>query len=84
VLTGSKDDEFSLDAQSLPEPMGLFTYNLLKQINSPGGTRLSYDATMKIVSPAVSAQSLKSDNNQNPQLDARYGNANAVLFSLPR
>ena len=84
VLTGAKDDEFSLDARSLPQPMGLFTYNLLKQINSPGGTRLSYSATMAIVSPAVSKQSLQSENNQNPQLDARYGDSNAVIFSLPR
>jgi hypothetical protein len=84
VLTGSKDDEFSLDAGGLPQPMGLFTYNLLKQINSPGGTRLSYEKTMAIVSPEVSRQSLRSDNNQNPQLDARYGNAKALIFSLPR
>jgi hypothetical protein len=84
VLTGSKDDEFSLDVRSYSQPMGLFTYNLLKQINSPGGSLMTYKATMAIVSPAVSAQSLKSDNNQNPQLDARFGNANAVLFSLPR
>ena len=84
VLTGSKDDEFSLDAGGLPQPMGLFTYNLLKQINSPGGTKLNYDATMKIVSPKVAADSLKSDNNQNPQLDARYGNPKSPIFSLPR
>ena len=84
VLTGSKDDEFSLDAGGLPTPMGLFTYNLLKQINSPGGTRLSYEQTMAIVSPEVSRQSLRSDNNQNPQLDSRYGNAKATVFSLPR
>ena len=84
VMTGSKDDEFSLDAGGLPQPMGLFTYNLLKQINSAGGTRLSYEATMAIVSPEVSKQSLRSDNNQNPQLDARYGNPKSPIFSLPR
>jgi hypothetical protein len=84
VLTGSKDDEFSLDARNLSKPMGLFTYNLLKQILSPGGTGLTYQATMAIVSPTVAEQALKQENNQNPQIDGRYGNANTVLFSLPR
>jgi hypothetical protein len=84
VLTGAKDDEFSLDARDLPQPMGLFTYNLLRQINSPGGARLSYDATMAIVSPAVAKQALKDDNAQNPQIDGRYGNSKSILFSSPR
>ena len=84
VLTGSKDDEFSLDAGNLPQPMGLFTYNLLKQINSVGGTRLSYEATMAKVSPEVAKQALLDDNAQHPQVDGRYGNSKALIFSLPR
>jgi hypothetical protein len=83
-LTGSKDDEFSLDVKFQSAPMGLFTYNLLRQLNSPTGTRLSYEQTMAIVSPAVSKYSLNSDNNQNPQLDTRYGNGKAIVFSLPQ
>ncbi len=84
VLTGSKDNEFSLDAGDLPKPMGLFTSTFLKQLNKPGGTRLTYQQTMAIVSPAVSKESKVKDNDQNPQLDARYGNASSPLFSLPR
>ena len=82
VLTGSKDDEFSLDVRSYSQPMGLFTYNLLQQINKPGGSLLTYQATMALVSPAVATAA--GDNPQHPQLDGRYGNPNAVLFSLPR
>lgn len=86
ALTGSKDDEFSLDASNLPEPMGLFTSTLLNSINAKGSSLLTYEKTMAIVSPAVSRESLKepNNNNQNPQLDARYGNPKSVLFSLPR
>ena len=62
--------------------MGLFTYNLLQQINKPGGSLLTYQATMALVSPAVATAA--GDNPQHPQLDGRYGNPNAVLFSLPR
>jgi hypothetical protein len=82
VLSGSKDDEFSLDVRSYSQPMGLFTYNLLQQINKPGGNLLTYQATMAIVSPAVAKGA--GDNPQHPQLDTRYGNPTAVLFSLPR
>ena len=81
TLTGAKDDEFALDAGGLPKPMGLFTYTLLRQINGPNGTRLSYEATMNIVRPAVAR--LAGDNPQNPQIDGRYGNAKSVIFSLP-
>lgn len=84
VLTGSKDDEFSLDANNLKIPMGLFTSTLLRQIIKPGGTLLSYQATMNIVSPQVKDYASKQDNAQNPQIDGRYGNANSILFSLPK
>ena len=83
VLTGSKDDEFSLDVRIGGNPMGLFTAFLLRQLNSPGGTALTYEQTMALVSPKVAEQSLKSENNQNPQLDARYGNPKSTVFSLP-
>jgi hypothetical protein len=84
VLTGSKDDEFSLDARGYAQPMGMFTYWLLNQINSAGGSRLTYQATMTAVSKKVAEEAGKEDNNQHPQLDSRYGNPSAVLFSLPR
>lgn len=83
VLTGAKDDEFALDARSLPKPMGLFTYNLLNQINGPGGTRLSYEATMSAVRKRVSDEAMKDQNPQNPQIDGRYGNTKSIIFSLP-
>ena len=84
VLSGSKDNEFSLDAGGLKIPMGLFTSTLLRQVLKPGGSALTYQATMAIVSPEVAKVALKQDNAQNPQLDTRYGNATAVLFSLPK
>lgn len=83
TLTGSKDDEFSLDARDLPQPMGLFTSTLLNQINSPGGTRLSYEATMNLVRPKVAKKAMEDQNPQNPQIDGRYGNAKSMIFSLP-
>ncbi|MFL6467426.1 MAG: caspase domain-containing protein [Pyrinomonadaceae bacterium] len=84
VLTGSKDDEFSLDAGNLPQPMGLFTYYLLKQINSPGGTRLTYETLMAAVSKNVAVDAFTQENNQHPQIDGRYGNAKTPIFSLPK
>lgn len=83
VLTGSKDNEFSLDAGGLKIPMGLFTSTLLRQLIKPGGNLLTYQATMAIVSPEVAKTALRQDNAQNPQVDARYGNANSVMFSIP-
>jgi len=82
VLTGSKDDEFSLDAGTTAMPMGLFTATLLNRINAPGGTLLTYEALMAAVSAKVAQEAMKDDNPQHPQIDGRYGNAKAKIFSF--
>jgi hypothetical protein len=39
---------------------------------------------MKAVSPKVSKVALTMQNNQNPQLDARFGNPDKLIFSVPK
>ena len=96
TLTGSKDDEFSLDAGTRAMPMGLFTSTLLSQINLPAvkdkrgkivskaGTALTYEEIMAKVNPLVAEAAGKQDNPQHPQIDGRYGNAKTPIFSLPK
>lgn len=83
ALTGSKDDEFSLDAKIDGVSMGLFTATFLRTINAPGGHLKTYEQTMAIVSPAVSTQAGKWENNQNPQLRFDFGNPKMRLFTVP-
>jgi hypothetical protein len=84
-MTGSRDDEFSLDVTVGGVPMGLFTSKLLANINSmPAGKPTTYEALMSAVSSAVSAQAKgRWDKNQNPQLNSDLGNAKAPIFSAP-
>ncbi|PYT01610.1 MAG: hypothetical protein DMF63_01830 [Acidobacteria bacterium] len=84
-MTGSKDDEFSLDASIGGVPMGLFTNKLLASIPASPAERakMTYSQLMARVSSAVSAQALKWEGNQNPQFNSDFGNPNAVIFSLP-
>jgi hypothetical protein len=82
-MTGSKDDEFSLDASFGGTPMGLFTNRLLYTIFKAGTTPLTYQSLMTATSAAVSAQARAWDSNQNPQLNADFGNPSAAIFSLP-
>ncbi len=84
TLTGSKDDEFSLDASGDEIPMGLFTSTLLKTLNTRAATTLTYRQLMKTVSPKVAKVALTMQNNQNPQLDARFGNPDKLIFSVPK
>jgi len=84
TLTGSKDDEFSLDSSSDGIPMGLFTSTLLKSLNTRAATAKTYKQLMSVVSPQVAKNALKLNNNQNPQLDARFGNPNNLIFSVPK
>ena len=87
AMTGSKDDEFSLDASFGGVPMGLFTATLLSKLPpAPANKRaiaMTYEQLMALVSPAVSGQALKWNNNQNPQLRVDYGNPKMALFSTP-
>lgn len=82
ALTGAKDNEFALDIQE-GKPMGLFTKNLLTVLNNPTSKKLSYKQLINIVQPQVSKVSLKQNNSQTPQLDARFGNPFAKIFMLP-
>jgi len=85
AMTGSKDDEFSLDALIGGVPMGLFTAKLLANMPKVVNPRapLSYEALMKKVSTEVSLQSTEWQNNQNPQLNFEYGNPKMAIFSAP-
>lgn len=84
TLTGAKDDEFSLDASDGSVPMGLFTSILLRNLNRPDAAALTYKQLVDAVSQQVSKASKDLENDQNPQLDARFGNPSAKVFSLPR
>ncbi|MCA1622705.1 MAG: hypothetical protein LC768_03890 [Acidobacteria bacterium] len=39
---------------------------------------------MKVVSPKVEKVALTMQNNQNPQLDARFGSPDKLIFSVPK
>ena len=85
AMTGSKDDEFSLDVRIGGVPMGLFTATLLANMPATMNPKLpmTYEVLMAKVSPAVSAQSTKLGNNQNPQLRVDYGNPKMSIFTPP-
>ena len=87
-MTGSKDDEFSLDASFSGVPMGLFTSKLLANMPPvPKGNKpitMTYQQLMGLVSPAVSQQARAWDSNQNPQLNTEFGNPRMSIFSVPR
>jgi hypothetical protein len=84
-MTGSRDDEFSLDATIGGTPMGLFTAKLLENLPSSAALlkAMTYEGLMARVSTAVSSQASKWDSNQNPQLNFTYGNPKAPIFSVP-
>ncbi len=86
-MTGSKDDEFSLDASINGTPMGLFTNKLLANMPPVPTTRkpitMSYQQLMTAVSAAVSKEALAWDSHQNPQLGMEFGNPKMPIFSVP-
>jgi hypothetical protein len=89
ALTGSKDDEFSLDANFGGVPMGLFTSTFLTEVRKLPYTptrpiTATYQQIMAKVAPAVATKAKSWDNNQNPQLNFEFGNPNMALFSAPK
>ncbi len=89
-MTGSKDDEFSLDANMGGTRMGLFTATFLAEVNKlPAPTArkpitANYEQVMAKVIPAVVRQARAWDSNQTPQLNYEFGNPKMALFSVPR
>lgn len=89
ALTGSRDDEFSLDASFAGLPMGLFTSMFLFEVRKlpqpPAGKPIltSYQEIMAKVSPAVARQAKAWESNQTPQLNYEFGNPRMPLFSVP-
>lgn len=84
-MSGSKDDEYSLDATIGGVPMGLFTNRILASIPATAAQRvtMTYAQLMTKVSSAVSMQAIKWERNQNPQLNADFGNPAAPIFTVP-
>ena len=88
-MTGSRDDEFSLDAKIGGVSMGLFTAKFLEEVNrlsalTPGKPiTTSYEVIMATVSKKVADQATAWDRNQHPQLNFAYGNPKMPVFSVP-
>ena len=86
TMTGSKDDEFSLDASFNGVPMGLFTAMLLanmpKTVSPRKPVTTTYQQLMAAVSLAVATQATKWESNQNPQLNTEFGNPKMPIFSV--
>lgn len=86
ALTGSQDDQFSLDVRLKDgTPTGLFTAMVLatmpKIINPK--QPMSYEALMKSVSEQVLKVSQQLGGSQTPQLRVEYGDPTMAIFSLP-
>ena len=86
-MTGSRDDEFSLDVPLKDgSTMGLFTFALLlsmPRVVNPMQP-MSYEALMNAVAPAVADLAMKNwQNNQHPQLNIEFGNPKMAIFSPP-
>lgn len=82
TLTAANVNETALDGGGKGAPMGLFTYYLYKALNVPRATSLTYTSLMGTVGSVVS-KTAKVDmlHNQNPQLDARFGDPKTMIFS---
>lgn len=87
AMTGSKDDEFSLDATINGTPMGLFTSKLLANMPPAPAPRrpirMTYEQLMTPVKVDVAKQARIWENNQNPQLNTEFGNPKMTIFSVP-
>ncbi len=85
TLTAADANETALDGGSGEGPrMGLFTSNLVKALNAKGTTAMNYTQLMTKVGKTVSKIASEDMNhNQNPQLDARYGDPKTVIFTIP-
>ncbi len=83
TLTGANVNETASDGEPKEKQMGLFTENLVSALNKKGAISLNYTKLMSSVATTVRKNALKVEHNQNPQLDARFGNAAAKIFSFP-
>ena len=86
ALTGSRDDEFSLDVRLKDgTSTGLFTYMALAAFPKIMDAKMpmTYQMLMDRVSPAVLEVSRKLGGSQTPQLRIDYGNPTMAIFSLP-
>lgn len=84
ILTASKDNELSWDVDgNTPEPGGLFTKVLLQALNSGQGP-LTYTELLARVQPEVVRLSRKGPAEQTPQIDTRFGDPNATIFSFQK
>lgn len=84
TLTGADSTETALDGGTPGVRMGLFTSNLVKILNSAAAAKMSYAQLMESVGKNVSDFALNQlQHNQNPKLDASYGNPKSVIFTVP-
>lgn len=79
TITAAKDDEFALDDSESDTPGGLFTETLIHTIRS-SKTPLTYRRLIALVQPQVANASRNHSNDQHPQIDPRFGNADTRLF----
>lgn len=73
TLTAAQDDEVAWDGNNSSIPGGLFTSTLISVIMN-SRTPLTYRSLIANAGPKMSGE------NQHPQLDRRFGNADARLF----
>jgi hypothetical protein len=85
ALTAAKDNEFAMDSSGAKIPSGLFTTTLIDTINANNSTKapLTYARLIGLTTGKVATVSLTMNNNQHPQLDSRFGNPSATIFSIP-
>ena len=79
TITAAKDNEFALDDSESDTPGGLITETLIHTIRS-SKTPLTYRRLIALVQPKVADSSRNHSNEQHPQIDPRFGNANTLLF----
>lgn len=83
TLSGANDAETALDGGTPGVTMGLFTSNLVRILNMPTAAKMTYAQLMTSVTKDVSAAAMKIPHDQNPRLDSTFGNAGAMIFSVP-
>ena len=79
IIAAAKDNESALDDSESNTPGGLFTETLIHTIRSTK-TPLTYRRLISLVQPQVANKSSKHSNEQHPQIDPRFGNADTRLF----
>lgn len=88
VLSGSKDDEFSLDYPDPSGVNGLFTKTFLQIIEESvnAGKQPTYMTVRDNVSPQVVRLAAEKQNSQTPQVDGRFFKIalDTPLFEFPK